>query len=98
MVHCYTEAFVNEKYEPHGNMLKGTTASLAAIFGGCDMLTVDAEDGQQEMMSRAARNISNILREEVHLSKVADPVAGSYYVETLSAQIADAAWNAIHLS
>jgi methylmalonyl-CoA mutase len=98
MIHCYSSTWIDDKYQPHGNMLKGTTASMAAILGGCDTLTVDAEDPQQEMMARVARNISNILREESHLSKVADPVAGSYFVENLSAQIADAAWNDIHLS
>jgi methylmalonyl-CoA mutase len=98
MIHCHSARWVHDKYQPHGNMLKSTTASLAAIFGGCDTLTVDAEDSQDQTMVRAARNVSNILREEAHLSKVADPVAGSYFVESLSRQIADAAWNHIQLS
>jgi methylmalonyl-CoA mutase len=98
MIHCHSAAWVNQEYQPHGNMLKATTASLAAILGGCDTLTVDAEDSGHEMMCRIARNISAILREESHLSKVADPVAGSYFVDSLSTQIADAAWRAIHLS
>ena len=72
-------------------MLKSTSAALAAILGGCDALTVQPEN-ENPMMARIARNVSSILREESHLSKVADPTAGSYYLESLTNQLAINAW------
>jgi methylmalonyl-CoA mutase len=44
------------------------------------------------MLLRTARNISSILKDESHLDKVSDPVAGSYYVENLSVELAEKAW------
>jgi methylmalonyl-CoA mutase len=45
------------------------------------------------MMSRIALNVSTILREESHLAKVADPVAGAYYIEALTDQLAQKTWH-----
>lgn len=81
-LHARSEAWIKESFQPHGNMLKSTTASLAAIIGGCDSLTVCAEDESNSTMQRAARNVSNILREESHLNKVADATVGSYFVDS----------------
>lgn len=88
-LHARSRAWTEAKYAPHANMLQSTTASMAAILGGCDSLTVDPEDPNQPVMNRVARNVSNILREESHLSLVADPVSGSYLIENLTAQIAE---------
>ncbi len=95
VLHARSHRWINAAFEPNGNMLKGTTAAMAAILGGCDALTVDAEREEDNMMVRVARNISNLLREESHFSKVADPVAGSYFVEDLSRQLAESAWRNI---
>ena len=76
-------------------MLKATTASMAAILGGCDVLTVDAEDPDNATMSRAARNVSNVLREESHFSKVADPLAGSYFIDDLTRQLSENVWQLV---
>ena len=65
---------------------------MAAILGGCDVLTVSEEDPNQPMMSRVARNVSNILREESHFSNVADPIAGSFFLEDLTNQLTESAW------
>jgi methylmalonyl-CoA mutase len=94
-IHARSEPWLNPSYSPHGNMLKGTTAAMAAILGGCDVLSVEPEQDDQGMMSRAARNVSNLLREESYFSKVADPVAGSYFLEELTREIADEAWKKI---
>ncbi|MBL7845901.1 MAG: hypothetical protein JNL40_00430 [Cyclobacteriaceae bacterium] len=92
-IHACSPAWTQEAYQPHGNMLKATTAAMASILGGCDLLTLDAEDSTQSMMSRVARNVSHILREESHFSKVADPLSGSYLVENLTQQLTEQIWS-----
>lgn len=91
-IHAHSTRWKQDSFQPHENMLKGTTASLAAILGGCNGLTTDADHGDDERITRIARNVSNVLREESHLSKVADPTAGSYYIESLVSSIASQAW------
>ena len=95
LIHAWSRPWINEAYAPHGNMLKATTASMAAIFGGCDVLTVDAEDSDNTTMRRAARNVSNVLREESHFSKVADPLAGSYFVDDLTRRLSEQVWQLV---
>lgn len=92
-VHAHSGAWVNASFQPHGNMIKSTTAAMAAISGGCDSLTVEPEDSNHETMSRIALNVSSILREESHFSKVADPTAGSYYLDSLTHQLSEKAWS-----
>ena len=91
-IHVRSESWINEKFQPHSNLLKNTSTALAAVMGGCDALTVAAEDENNNMMNRIARNVSNILREEAHMDKVSDPVAGSYAIENMVHKIAQAAW------
>ena len=73
-------------------MISGSVAALAALAGGCNSLTILAEDENNMTMTRIARNVSNILREESHLNKVADPTAGAYAIENIVDQLAVAAW------
>ena len=84
-------------YDPHVNMLRGTTESMAAVVGGCDVLTVApydaAFDAPDDFSDRIARNTSLLLHEEAHLDQVADPAAGSYYVEAVTDQLAHKAWD-----
>ena len=96
-IHAWSRAWTNETYSPHGNMLKATTAAMSAILGGCDALTVDAEDPGNATMSRAARNVSNVLREESHFSKVSDPLAGSYFVDDLTKDLSEQVWRMAQL-
>jgi methylmalonyl-CoA mutase len=91
-IHGRCDAWISESFQPHGNMLKSTTASISAICGGCNSLTVMGEQPGNPLMERMARNVSLILREESHLNKVADPVAGSYAIETLTHELAREAW------
>ncbi|QLH34494.1 MAG: hypothetical protein HWD62_05740 [Cyclobacteriaceae bacterium] len=60
-------------------------------YGGCNYLTVQPES-ENEPGNRAARLVSAVLREESHLSKVADPTAGSYYLASLVEQLVDKSW------
>jgi methylmalonyl-CoA mutase len=91
-IHARSTAWSNAAFEPHENMLKSTTASMAAILGGCNALTIEPALEQNSRLSRVALNVSHILREESHLNKVADPTAGSYYMENLVQQVAQQAW------
>jgi methylmalonyl-CoA mutase len=91
-LHVRCEVFTQEEFQPHGNLLKGTSASLAAVLGGCNALSVQPEDASHEMMNRIARNISTVLREESHLHRVADPLAGAYFLEKLVHDFAAQAW------
>jgi methylmalonyl-CoA mutase len=86
-IHGRVDCWVSEKFQPHSNMLKSTTAALSAIAGGCDAITVYPEKENDSMLNRVARNVSTILREESHLNKVADATAGSYYIDSLTEQI-----------
>ena len=88
-IHARSEAWLNDSFQPHGNMLKSTTAGMAAVAGGCSALTVFPEKETDSNMNRIARNVSNVLREESHFNKVADATAGSYYVEALTKQLID---------
>ncbi|MDZ4715967.1 MAG: methylmalonyl-CoA mutase family protein [Cytophagales bacterium] len=94
-LHARSHSWNEPAFSPHGNMLKGTTAAMAAILGGCDVLTVDAEQENDDTLSRVARNVSSILREESHFSKVADPLGGSYFIESLTEQLVTETWKAL---
>lgn len=86
-IHVQSNAWIKDTFQPHGNLLKSTTAGMAAVAGGCDALTIFPEDEHESISNRIARNVSNILREESHFNKVADATAGSYYVESLVNQL-----------
>lgn len=82
--------------DPWVNMLRATVATFAAAVGGADSLTVlpythalGLPDG---FARRIARNTQLVLKEESHLARVTDPAGGSWYVESLTDQLADRAW------
>jgi len=83
-------------YDPYVNMLRTTTSSMSAILGGADSLTVQPFDVPFEtptaFAERIARNQQLIIKEESYFYKVADPAAGSYYVESLTDSLIKAAW------
>lgn len=91
-IHARAGAFTKNDFEPHGNMIGSTTAAMASVMGGCDSLTVEPQDEHNSTMNRVARNVSAVLREESHLDKVADPVAGSYASDIMVHEIAARAW------
>ena len=84
------------KRDPHGNIVRGTIAALAAAVGGADAITVlpfSAALGVPESFARRiARNTQSILIEESNLHRVTDPAGGAGAIEALTAQFCDSAW------
>ncbi len=84
-------------YDAYVNMLRTTTGTMSAVLGGVDSFTVMPFDTPFEIPTdfadRIARNQQLILKEEAHFDKVADPAAGSYYIENLTESLAVAAWD-----
>lgn len=91
-IHAVSHSWKSDAIEPHSNMLKATTAAIAGITAGCNAISIEPENKLDLMQRRIARNVSSILREESHLNKVADPLAGAYMIEKLSSQFAELAW------
>lgn len=95
-VHCTTQKWNMTIYDPYVNMLRGTTESMSAVLGGADSVSVRPFDAPYHKASgfsnRIARNTQNILKEEAYLDRIADPAAGSYYIESLTDSIATEAW------
>ena len=96
IIHSVTGRWNKTAYDPYVNMLRTQTEAMSAILGGCDSLTVEAFDTvfrkPDEFSERIARNQQLILKEESYFDKVADPAAGSYYIENLTGLVADNAW------
>lgn len=95
-LHAVTSSWNKSVYDPYVNMLRTSTEAMAASIGGVDSMTVQPFDTSfkkpDAFSLRAARNQQIILKHEAHFNKVADPAAGSYYVENLTHSIAEAAW------
>lgn len=94
--HAVTSRPMMTKYDPWVNMLRTTIAAFAAGVGGADAVTVlsfDSRLGQPDALGRRnARNTSSLLMAESHVAKVADPAGGSYAVERLTHDLAEAGW------
>ena len=94
--HAVTSRPMMSAYDPWVNMLRTTVAAFAAGVGGADAVTVlpfDAALGAPDAFARRiARNTSSLLVSESHVAKVADPAGGSYAVERLTADLAEAGW------
>lgn len=95
-IHTKTTKANKTKLDAYVNMLRVTSESLAAVVAGTNAHTVlpfDSEFGlPQEFSRRISRNTQLFLQEECNLRESIDPAGGSWYIETLTAQIADAAW------
>ena len=95
-VHAATSKFNQTVFDAHVNLLRTQTETMSAALAGVDSITVTPFDAQfkspDEFSERIARNQQLLLKEESHLDKITDPAGGSYYVETLTASIADVAW------
>lgn len=96
VIHARTARWEQSSLDPHTNMLRSTAAAYAAVLGGCDSLTVLPFDEvfrePDEFSRRIARNTQSVLREECRADVVADPAGGSWFVESLTKEIAEAAW------
>jgi methylmalonyl-CoA mutase len=98
-IHCVTSKWNKTVYDPYVNMLRTQTEAMSAILGGTDSLTVEPFDTvfrhPDEFSERIARNQQLILKEEAYFDKVADPSAGSYYIENLTNLISENAWKLV---
>lgn len=96
MAHAVTSEFNQTVFDAHVNLLRSQTEAMSAALAGVDSITVTPFDKSyktpDEFSERIARNQQYLLKEESHLDKVVDPAGGSYYVETLTASIAQEAW------
>ncbi|MCV2869479.1 methylmalonyl-CoA mutase [Defluviimonas sp. WL0002] len=94
--HCQTSGVSLQEQDPYNNVIRTAYEALAAVLGGTQSLHTNALDEAMalptEFSARIARNTQLILQEETGITKVVDPLAGSYYVETLTAELAEKAW------
>lgn len=95
-IHAETSLFNKTVFDAHVNLLRTETEAMSAAIAGVDSLTVRPFDvtykPSDDFSERIARNQQLLLKEESHFDKVTDPAAGSYYIENLTANIADQAW------
>ena len=93
--HCQTSGVSLTSQDPYNNVVRTAVEALAATLGGTQSLHTNAFDEAlalpTETSARIARNTQLILREETGITRVVDPLAGSYYVESLTAGLASAA-------
>lgn len=94
--HCQTSGWSLTEQDPFNNVARTTIEAAAAAFGGTQSLHTNALDEAialpTDFSARIARNTQIFLQEETKICKTVDPWAGSYYVESLTAEIADKAW------
>ncbi|MCW8848495.1 MAG: acyl-CoA mutase large subunit family protein [Melioribacteraceae bacterium] len=91
-----SSTYTQTALDPYVNMLRTTTQSFSAILGGVNNITTSPFDEtvriSDSFSRRIARNTQTILREESHLDQVIDAAGGSYYIESLTEEIAKKAW------
>ena len=94
--HCQTSGVSLQEQDPYNNVVRTAYEAMAAALGGTNSLHTNALDEAMALptafSSRIARNTQLILQEETGITQVVDPLAGSYYVESLTAELADKAW------
>jgi len=97
--HCQTSGWSLTEQDPYNNIVRTTVEAMAAVFGGTQSLHTNSFDEAIALptafSSRIARNTQLILQEETHITNVVDPWAGSYLMEKLTQDMADAAWSII---
>lgn len=95
-LHGRSSLFNKSRLDPHTNMLRATAEGFVAAVGGVDSFHVAAFDeplrAPDTFSRRISRNVHIILGEECNFADVADPAGGSWYVEVLTRQLAEAAW------
>jgi methylmalonyl-CoA mutase len=94
--HCQTSGWSLTEQDPFNNVARTAIEAAAAAFGGTQSLHTNALDEAialpTDFSARIARNTQIFLQEETKICKTVDPWAGSYYVESLTAEIAEKAW------
>ena len=95
-INATTSSWNQSIYDPYVNMLRSTTEAMSSAVAGADSISVlpfdNAYKEADDFGYRIARNQQLLLKEESYLDKIVDPSAGSYYIENLTDQIAQGAW------
>jgi methylmalonyl-CoA mutase len=98
--HCQTSGVSLQEQDPYNNVVRTAYEALSAVLGGTQSLHTNALDEAialpTEFSARIARNTQLILQEETGVTNVVDPLAGSYYVEKLTADLMTEAWKLIN--
>ncbi|MCF7699684.1 methylmalonyl-CoA mutase [Loktanella sp. M215] len=94
--HCQTSGVSLQEQDPYNNVVRTAYEAMSAVLGGTQSLHTNALDEAialpSDFAARIARNTQLILQEETGVTRVIDPLAGSYYVEKLTHDLAEAAW------
>ncbi len=94
--HCQTSGVSLREQDPYNNVIRTAYEAMSAVLGGTQSLHTNALDEAMalptEFSARIARNTQLILQEETGITHVVDPLAGSYYVESLTSELAEKAW------
>ncbi|NKX43472.1 methylmalonyl-CoA mutase [Roseicyclus persicicus] len=94
--HCQTSGVSLQEQDPYNNVIRTAYEAMSAVLGGTQSLHTNALDEAialpTEFSARIARNTQLILQEETGVTKVVDPLAGSYYVEALTNDLIEKAW------
>ena len=97
--HCQTSGWTLTAQDPYNNIVRTTIEAMAAVFGGTQSLHTNALDEAialpTEFSARIARNTQLVIQEETHITSIVDPWAGSYAMESLTHEMADAAWTIV---
>ncbi len=97
--HCQTSGVSLQEQDPYNNVIRTTVEAMAATLGGSQSLHTNALDEAialpTDFSARIARNTQIVLAEESGITRVVDPLGGSYYVEALTAELVDKAWEII---
>jgi methylmalonyl-CoA mutase len=94
--HCQTSGVSLAEHDPYNNIIRTAFEAMSAVLGGTQSLHTNSFDEAialpTDFSARIARNTQLILQHETGVTKVVDPLAGSYYVEALTNELADKAW------
>jgi methylmalonyl-CoA mutase len=94
--HCQTSGWSLTEQDPYNNVTRTTIEALAAVLGHTQSLHTNSLDEAialpTDFSARIARNTQLYLEKETNVTKVVDPLGGSYYVESLTAELVDKAW------
>ena len=94
--HCQTSGVSLQEQDPYNNVIRTTIEAMAAVLGGTQSLHTNALDEAialpTDFSARIARNTQIVLAEESGITKVVDPLGGSYYIEALTSDLVDRAW------
>ncbi len=97
--HCQTSGVSLTEQDPYNNVMRTTIEAMAAMLGGTQSLHTNALDEAialpTDFSARIARNTQIVIQEETGMTKVVDPLGGSYYIESLTQSLVDGAWSLI---